>query len=181
MLKKYILTGITLTAILTINSCGSDSQKADAQTTPQNDPYTNTSNATSETTVSFTAIDIDGVEHTSDEWIGKKPVIVNFWGTWCPPCRREVPDLVELYGEYKDKGIEIVGLAIKDTPDKVKAFAETYKMEWVMLLANPQVGQAYGIRSVPTSIFYDASGKEVQRLVGLQSRTTLKQAFESIL
>ena len=178
MRKRYFITIVALIAALTINSCGSDSQKADAKTPPPNDPYAAT---TTQTNGSFTAVDIEGVEHSADEWIGKRPVVVNFWGTWCPPCRREVPDLVKLYTEYSEKGVEIIGLAINDTPDKVKVFAESYKMEWVMLLANPQVGQMYGIRSVPTSIFYDASGKEVKRLVGLQSHSVLKQAFEEII
>jgi thiol-disulfide isomerase/thioredoxin len=132
--------------------------------------------------INFTANDTKGQPRTSAEWFGKKPVVLNFWGTWCPPCRREIPDLVKLYKEYEPKGVEIVGFAVKDMPDKVQAFANTSDMGWVMLMANNQVLNDYDISNgVPTTVFLDRNGREVTRFIGPQEYGTFKSAFDAIL
>jgi len=136
------------------------------------------------TAVPFAVYDTKGKLHQSDEWIGKQPVVVNVWGTWCPPCRREIPELVRLYGEYHDKGIEMLGMAVatRDTPQKVESFAAQNNMKWVMLMAENQHLYALGVLTgVPTTIFYDRDGNEVNRFVGPRDYGTFKQAFESIL
>ena len=133
--------------------------------------------------VSWTAPDIDGNLRSSSEWIGKKPVVINFWGTWCPPCRREIPDLVRVYEEYKPKGVEIISFALRDTPEKVRSFAAQANMDWVMLMGGDNeilVDYNFG-GSVPTTIFLDRTGKEVGRFVGPRNYQTFKQAFEAIL
>jgi thiol-disulfide isomerase/thioredoxin len=132
--------------------------------------------------VQFTALDVEGVTHQSTEWITRGPVIINFWGTWCPPCRREIPDLVKLYDEYKSKGIEIVSLAVNDNPNAVKAFTANAGMKWVMLMGTDEIYQKYGgIRGVPTTIFVDRTGKETDRFIGARTYETFKQAADKIL
>ncbi|HWR82535.1 MAG TPA: TlpA disulfide reductase family protein [Candidatus Deferrimicrobium sp.] len=128
------------------------------------------------------AFDIHGVSHHLGEWIGKRPVVLNFWGTWCGPCRREVPDLVRLYSEYSPRGIEMLGLAVNDHPDKVAQFIRQFGMDWVMLMASREITIKYGIFSgIPQTIFIDRNGQEVKRFVGAQSYQTLQQGFEAIL
>ena len=130
----------------------------------------------------FNAKDIDGNWHTSTEWVGKKPVVINFWGTWCPPCRREIPDLVKLNKEYSAKGVELISLAVKDSPDKVKDYANENGMDWVMLMAVDQILIDYkAIQGVPTTIFIDKDGVEVGRFVGMRDYQTLKSGFDSII
>jgi len=130
----------------------------------------------------FTASDIDGNRHSSDEWIGKGPVVVNVWGTWCPPCRKEVPDLVKLYEEFKPKGIEILGFAVRDTPDKVRKYSKNNNMTWVMMMGDQDAIQTFGsIRGVPTTIFIDKDGKELGRFVGAKTYEQFKEAFEALL
>jgi len=132
----------------------------------------------------FAAYDVEGNLHQSSEWIGKQPVVINVWGTWCPPCRREIPELVRLYDEYHKKGVEMLGMAVArgDTPQKVESFAEQHNMKWVMLMAQNQHLYALGVLTgVPTTIFYDRKGHEVNRFVGPRDYETFKRAFESIL
>jgi thiol-disulfide isomerase/thioredoxin len=131
--------------------------------------------------VQFTAVDLSGKQRKSSEWMGKQPVVINFWGTWCPPCRKEIPDLVKVYSEFKGKGVEIVSLAVNDTPEKVKDYATQAQMDWVMLMGDQDVAQVFGgIRGVPTTIFYDRTGKEVGRFVGGRDYDTFHKAFEMI-
>ncbi len=130
--------------------------------------------------ISFDAPDTKGDVHSSSEWIGKQPTVVNLWGTWCPPCRKEIPDLVKLYAEYHPKGVEIIGLAINDTPDKVQPFAQSNDMSWVMLMGSLDIARKFQTGSVPLTVFYDKSGKEVARLSGAQTYDSFKDAFEKI-
>jgi thiol-disulfide isomerase/thioredoxin len=133
-------------------------------------------------TITFTAVDIDGVTRQATQWVGKQPVVINFWGTWCPPCRKEIPDLVRFYDEYKPKGLEIVSLAVNDNPDAVRSYAANAGMQWVMLMGDDGIYQKYGgIRGVPTTIFIDRNGKEVKRMVGAASYEDFKAAADMII
>lgn len=132
--------------------------------------------------VSFAAYDVNGTLQQSSQWIGQKPVVINFWGTWCPPCRKEIPEMVRVYDEYRGKNIEMIGLAVNDTPDKVVNFARSNKMNWVMLMADEDIARTFApITGVPTTIFLDHTGKEVHRHIGPISYSQLKQAFDALL
>jgi thiol-disulfide isomerase/thioredoxin len=144
-----------------------------AQTTPTSAP--------SKPDITFEAVDTKGVSHSSSEWIGKEPTVVNLWGTWCPPCRREIPDLVKLYAEYHPKGVQILGVAMNDTPDRVEKFAPSNNMNWVMLMGTLDIARQFQTSSVPLTVFYDKSGKEVARLSGAQTYDSFKDAFEKIV
>ncbi len=163
MLKSLLFSFLSLTLAVVFITCGSASKQTNAA-------------------LHFEVFDIAGESHRSDEWIGKQPVVLNFWGTWCGPCRREVPDLVRLYGEYAPRGIEILGLAVKDNPDNVDRFSKQYGMRWVMLMASNDVLIKYGVASgVPQTIFLDKKGREVMRFIGAKPYGTLKMGFEALL
>ncbi|MFQ6007943.1 MAG: TlpA family protein disulfide reductase [Candidatus Zixiibacteriota bacterium] len=159
---------ILLLMSLILVTCGSDSNKS--QRTPKTE------------NVRYDVYDITGKGHRLDEWIGKQPVVLNFWGTWCGPCRREIPSLVKLYGEFAPKGVEMIGLAVKDKPEKVQMFSQQYGMTWVMLMANREVLTKFRVISgIPQTIFLDKNGTEVRRYVGAKPYEALKQGFEAIL
>ena len=178
MLRKFatILT-LALTMMFLLISCGGDTQSenqtdAVAQTPPQETPDANVDGE-----FVFTAYDVDGNLRSTAEWVGKQPVVLNFWGTWCPPCRKEIPDLVKVYDEFQDHGIEMIGLAVNDIPDNVIKFSMQNKMNWVMLMADPAMAQRYKITGVPTTIFIGRDGKELGRFVGPRDYETFKVAF----
>jgi thiol-disulfide isomerase/thioredoxin len=166
---------------LLVSCSGNDN--ADKKTIPQTaDQSPSTAAALASSGIQFTAQDILGKAQSSDQWIGKRPVVLNFWGTWCPPCRREVPDIVKAYSEYHSKGVEILGLAVKDDPQDVASFSKDKGMNWIMLIANDQVLTAYNVvNGIPTTIFLDKNGNEVTRFIGSRSYEDFKPAFEAIL
>lgn len=108
----------------------------------------------------FTLKDLHGVEVSLKEFRGKV-VLLNFWATWCPPCRKEIPSMVELYKRYKDKGLEIIGVNLdKLGKSEVEKFSLEHKINFPVLL-NPSgdVASLYGVVVLPTSIILDRDGR----------------------
>jgi thiol-disulfide isomerase/thioredoxin len=90
-----------------------------------------------------------------------KPVLVEFWATWCPPCRKSIPHLNEVYAKYKDKGLTIVGITNEDEAT-VKKFQEKIPMTYnVAINASQQLLQQFGVEGIPTAFLVDKSGKVV--------------------
>lgn len=97
-----------------------------------------------------------------------KVILLNFWATWCPPCRREIPSLERLYHLRKDTGFEIVAVSVDRTSlSKVASFAANYRMSFPVLV-NPRgdVGQRYWMRSVPSSFLLDKKGIIRWKVIG---------------
>lgn len=181
MVRSFVHPVLFLIVTLMIISCGGDSEKVQV---PQNTQPS--ANAASQKQApagafAFEAYDTDGVLQKSTQWVGQQPTVLNFWGTWCPPCRMEIPDLKKVYDEFQPLGVEMLGLAVKDNPETVDGFVRKNKMNWVMLMATQDLAVRYRISGVPTTIFLDRSGKELRRFVGPQSYETFKKAFELIL
>ena len=186
-----IVTGPAVIALALAACSGDKKDAAQTNTDNQSDQMTaqtqtpatqSASSPADPNAVQFATVDIDGATRQSTEWVTKQPVIINFWGTWCPPCRKEIPDLVRFYEEYKPKGVEIVSLAVNDNPDAVRSYADNAGMKWVMLMGDDGIYQKYGgIRGVPTTIFIDRNGKETDRFVGARSYEDFKAAADRIL
>lgn len=104
-----------------------------------------------------------------------KAVLVNFWATWCGPCKIEMPWLVDLQTKYGPDGFVILGVAMDDSGDQaISDFAKEMKVNYPVLLGTESVGQLYGgVEGLPTSFFVDRSGKVVDRQFGLVSENTL--------
>lgn len=109
----------------------------------------------------FRLPDIEGQVRSISEWDGKV-LVVNFWATWCPPCRKEMPAFIELQEQYADKGLQFVGIAI-DEKDKVIDFSDTYGVNYPMLVGDLdaiKLGKAYGNRfgALPYTVIIDRGG-----------------------
>jgi len=117
--------------------------------------------------VSFVSRDLQGREVSSSTWHGKV-TIVNFWATWCPPCRAEIPDLIALQEKYRDS-LQIVGVSEDDDPpEKVQAFVAENKMNYPVVMTTPEIRRAFpGVSALPTSFIVDRKGRIVQRHVGM--------------
>ena len=115
----------------------------------------------------FTLTDLDGKKMSSTDWHGKV-VLLNFWATWCGPCRAEIPDLVALQNKYRDE-LVIIGISEDEGPvDLVRKFAAQYKVNYPVAMTTPEIEKLFpGISALPTTFMLDKSGKVAQKHVGL--------------
>jgi len=127
------------------------------------------------------AQDLLGKPVTKDNW-GGKVVLVNFWATWCPPCREEIPELLELQKEFKDR-LQIVGISEDDDPpEKVIKFAQKQGMTYPIVMATEQMIDAYGgVPALPTSFLIDTQGRVVQKHSGLYPIESYREEIRSLL
>src|SRR5947209_6043814 len=120
----------------------------------------------------FTLQSLDGKTVRLADFRGKG-VLLNFWATWCGPCKIEMPWFVELQKEYGPQGLQIVGVAMDDaSKDEITKFVKEMGVNYTILLGKESVGQEYGgVNVLPTTFFIDRDGKIVAREFGLQSRS----------
>lgn len=114
----------------------------------------------------FTLKSIDGREVSLKDFKGKV-VLINFWATWCPPCREELPLFQEVYEKYKDKGFVI--LAINTDPENLKGFIEEFgiNLSFPILLGDDRILDLYPVRGLPTSFLIDREGRIVKVRLGI--------------
>jgi thiol-disulfide isomerase/thioredoxin len=115
----------------------------------------------------FTLTALDGRRLSSADWKGKV-VLLNFWATWCGPCRAEIPDLVALQSKYGDQ-LVVVGISEDEGPvDVVRKFAADYKVNYPVAMTTPEMQKIFpGITALPTTFILDRDGRMVQKHIGL--------------
>jgi cytochrome c biogenesis protein CcmG/thiol:disulfide interchange protein DsbE len=111
-----------------------------------------------------------------------KVTLLNFWATWCGPCRAEIPDLVELQNKYKDR-LQILGLVVDDDDqDAIREFAEKFGINYPVAIAGNDIRFQYGgIAALPTSFVLDAEGRIVQKHEGLRDPVLYETEIRSLL
>ena len=116
---------------------------------------------------SFTAVDLEGRPIASASYHGKV-VLINFWATWCPPCRAEIPDLVALQDKYRDQ-LQIIGVSEDEAPpDVVKRFVAEHRINYPVVITTPEIEKLFpGIGALPTSFVIDRESRIVQKHVGM--------------
>ena len=119
------------------------------------------------TVADFSVTDLDGRTITSAALRGKV-VLVNFWATWCPPCRQEIPDLIKLQEKYKDD-LVVLGISEDEAPpETVRAFVAEHKINYFIAMTTPELAKVFrGVAALPTTFVIDREGKVAQRHVGL--------------
>jgi len=110
------------------------------------------------------------------------PVIVNFWASWCNPCRKEFPLLQAARRAYADAGLEVIGVSYEDIASDARAFAEAQDANWP-LARDPggALAAAYGVRAIPQTFFIDADGTIVSRVFGITSARDLEAEIRKIV
>ena len=123
----------------------------------------------------FSLESLDGrTVHLSD--YHGKAVLLNFWATWCPPCKIEMPWFEDLQKQYGPQGLQVVGIAMDDSSkEDISKFAKGMGVNYPILIGKESVGDAYGgIPYLPTTFFIDRDGKLVNRAFGLKSRSEIE-------
>ena len=111
-----------------------------------------------------------------------KVVIVNFWATWCGPCKIEIPDFVKLYAQYKDKGLVIVGISIDDSPEQLQAFMREFHMNYPVVQMRPEVEDAWGpFYGYPTSFIVARDGSICTKHIGPASHDQFEAEIKALL
>ena len=133
-----------------------------------------------EQAMDFTLTDTAGKSVSLSDFKGKG-IILNFFASWCPPCRMEIPDFIELQKQYGDKGFTMVGLSLVDAQES-KAFSSRMGINYPVLVDDGKVSMLYGpIRSIPTTFIIDKNFKVVKKYIGLRSREVFEADVQALL
>jgi thiol-disulfide isomerase/thioredoxin len=130
----------------------------------------------------FTLLDTQGNNVSLSDFKGKV-VIVDFWATWCPPCRRGIPDLIDLQNQYKNK-VAVIGISVdrENTKAGVPDFIDKMGINYPVVYFNDKVINDYGgIEAIPTTFIIDKQGNIIKKLVGLYPKTEIEKQLNDLI
>jgi thiol-disulfide isomerase/thioredoxin len=132
--------------------------------------------------INFTLNQFGGGKVSLAEQKGKV-VLVDFWATWCGPCRAAIPHLVGMYNKYKDQELVVLGISLDQEKDALPKFIKDYNITYPILYGEEQVTKAYEVQSIPTLVVFDKKGKIAFREVGFSDEniSTLEQKIKDAL
>jgi thiol-disulfide isomerase/thioredoxin len=115
-----------------------------------------------------------------------KNIVLNFWATWCPPCKREMPDLQKYYTDYKDQqNVVVIGANLtfsKDSKEKVESFIESYDLSFpIYLIEDKDVLDLYRITTIPSTFFIDIDGRVQRKMVGPLTTSSLESYVDELI
>jgi len=130
----------------------------------------------------FTLQSLDGKTVRLSDFRGKA-VLLNFWATWCSPCKIEMPWFVELQKQYGPEGLQVVGVAMDDASTKeIADFAKEMGVNYPVLIGKESVGDAYGgVQFLPENFYIDRNGKVLDRAFGLKGRGEIEDEIKRIV
>ncbi|MEO0181528.1 MAG: redoxin domain-containing protein [candidate division WOR-3 bacterium] len=129
----------------------------------------------------FTLVSIKGDTIRLSDYKGKV-VILDFWATWCPPCREEIPHFKNLFAEKSGSGLMIIGIVVNDDVSEVKNFVTKNAVNYPIAMGTPQVERAYGgIEAIPTTFIIGKDMTIRQRVVGYREPSFFKKEVEKLL
>jgi len=131
---------------------------------------------------SFELTDLEGNTLTLENYRGKV-IILDFWDTWCPPCRKEIPDFIALQDEYGSEGFVVIGVAFgREGVEKVKAFAEEMGINYPVAVATEEIMKSYGpIQAIPTTFILDKNGRIYQKYTGYREKSVFRNDILKLL
>ena len=131
----------------------------------------------------FTMKDVEGKDVTLQSFKGKV-IVLDFWATWCGPCKVEIPHFIEFQDKYGPKGLQIVGISVDDPVDKLAPYVKDMKMNYAILqgLGHDDVQDAYGpIMGIPVSVVISRDGKVCATHTGLTGKDVFEREIQALL
>ncbi|MCX7766948.1 MAG: TlpA family protein disulfide reductase [Candidatus Sumerlaeia bacterium] len=134
----------------------------------------------------FTLMDTEGKKVSLKDFAGKI-IVLNFWATWCPPCRAEIPDFIELYKQYESQGVVFIGISLdtgsaSGNTDVVIPFIKKVGINYPVLLGNEEVTKTYGgVTAIPTTFIIDKKGIIRKKYVGYRPKEVFENDIKTLL
>jgi cytochrome c biogenesis protein CcmG/thiol:disulfide interchange protein DsbE len=129
----------------------------------------------------FTLDDLSGKQFSLSDYRGKV-VLLDFWATWCDPCRDEVPHFVDLQNKYRGQGLQIIGVSMDDGPKPVREFYDQYKMNYPVAVGTAKLAESYGgILGIPITFLIGRDGRIAAKYVGQVEMPILEDQLKSLL
>ncbi len=129
----------------------------------------------------FELKNLEGETISLEDYRGKV-VLVNFWATWCPPCIKEIPDIVKLRNTYKDKNFEVIGIIVNSKEPQVKKMVQDFNISYPVLWADTQVINDFGpIRAIPRTFILDKEGRIVEDIEGMSHYANFEAMIKKYL
>lgn len=177
-MKNKLPIILAVTAALAAAAAGMYTARQQASTDPSAAPATTSQaqHTALNSLLSLELADTSGARQPLAQWKGKI-MVLNFWATWCPPCRKEIPAFSAMSGKYRDKGVQFVGISI-DTPTNVRDFQREHRVGYPLLIAEPSVVQlteslGNAAQGLPFTVIVDKTGVISRVKVGMLSEDDL--------
>ncbi len=185
-MKKTLLVVVTLAALVAVTYLADRRWPVGAKPAAKATPGTPTSTAPA-----VAMKDLQGQDVTLDQYKGKV-VLVNFWATWCGPCRIEIPWMIEFQQKYGPRGFTVLGIAMDDEGKKVvgpfvqkerfDVDGQQLAMNYLVLLGDDEIADKFGgLIGLPTSMLFSRDGKKVKTIIGLVNHDDIAKAIEGLL
>jgi peroxiredoxin len=129
----------------------------------------------------FTLKDIHGKPFALSDYKGKV-VLLDFWATWCPPCRKEIPGFIELYNSYRSRGLAVIGVSMDESTSDIKRFAKRFKMNYPILVGagRDDLVPAFGPLPLPTAFVIARDGRICAKHEGLTPKEQFEREIDSL-
>ncbi len=150
--KWFVVLGLCFVLLFLLSSCGKEKEESTLSSAPN-----------------FTLQTLDGKEVTLSELKGKV-ILLDFWATWCGPCRESIPHLIQLYKNYQKDGLVVIGMNVeKGEMDTVRRFVKSLDIPYPITLSPDEVQRDYRVSGLPTTILIDKQGRIREKMVGFTS------------
>jgi peroxiredoxin len=128
----------------------------------------------------FVLTDMEGKKHKLSEYEGQG-VFLNFWGTWCKPCEKEMPYMNNQYKQFEDQGVQVLAVNVSESEFLVNRFVSKHNLEFPIVIdKNGEVLNAYGVDPLPTTFLINPDGEVVKVITGTMTEEDIKEHMESI-
>jgi len=179
-MSRGLIAAVTLS--LTLLPACKPAREAPAPTDADQGGASAASTSTTIPAPAFSLPDLDGNRVELSQFKGKV-LVIDFWATWCPPCREAIPELIAMKKKYGPRGFDIVGISMDENPARVvPPFIEHYGINYPVVMADTQVPSDFGgIYGLPTTFIVDRDGNIAQRYIGYVDLKVIERDIEALL